>query len=97
MHEGIYLFKNGVDPYSGGVFYQVRSTDPSPTNFVLNHHVLIPPSLLNPYHVAVSPLSVNIFDSPSVKPSVEPSSLDTGRCGWRVRSRGDLESEEWCE
>ena len=26
MHEGIYLFKNGVDPYSGGVFYQVRST-----------------------------------------------------------------------
>ena len=28
MHEGIYLFKSGVDPYSGGVFYQVRSTKP---------------------------------------------------------------------
>lgn len=29
VHEGIHLFQNGIDPYSGGVFYQVRCQNSS--------------------------------------------------------------------
>jgi hypothetical protein len=89
VHEGIYLFKNGVDPYSGGVFYQVRSTKLVLSQLCLSTIIFFP-SLLNPGVAVVSSLFVDILDSPPAEPSVEPGSLDAGRRGWCVRSRGEL-------
>ena len=75
MHEGIYLFKNGVDPYSGGVFYQVRSTKLFPNQLCSQPSCSLTPFLphpLNPGFIAVSPLPVDIFDSHPAEPSVDP-------------------------
>ena len=59
MHEGIYLFKIGVDPYSGGVFYKVLSTNLFPTNSVLSCDIPDP--------------FARLFTAPAVQPPVVES------------------------
>ena len=53
-------------------------------------------SLLNHRAVTVSPLPVDILDSSTTKPNIEPSGLDAGRCDQHLCSREDVESEELC-
>lgn len=46
--------------------------------------------------VAVPPLFVSVLDLSAPEPSVEPSSLDAGRCRQRLRSRADVEGKKRC-
>jgi len=89
VHEGIFLFKNGVDPYSGGVFYQVRST-----TLVPNQLFSQPPCSLS-FVITVSSLPVVVLNPPSAEPGLKPLTLDISRCRWRLCPRADVESEEW--
>lgn len=88
VHEGIYLFKNGVDPYSGGVFYQVRSTSTDSLNYHYSCLLELLVSSQSPLYLSVFStfLPLNRLSSPVVWTLVDGVGAYALVQTWRARS-----------